>query len=108
MERSAPFTCLGSRAQFKYFPVILLLLFCLLGTAVDLVVSFASPFDNPGAAAGAVSFMQTEAGAARITQTCQELLSVVEDSQSYSCEILDAVDMVILQFPPNAGIIRRT
>ncbi|CDJ48374.1 subtilisin-like protease TgSUB2, putative [Eimeria brunetti] len=79
---------------------------------LDLVVCFASPLDgnSEGERKGeqtegeAVSFMQTSAGAARIVQTCEELLSVLEDRKGFSCEILEAVDVVILQFPPTADL----
>ena len=82
-----------------------------MGFAVDLVVCFASPLDGNSeekrtATEGEpVSFMQTSAGAARIVQTCEELLSVLEESKGFSCEILEAVDIVILQFPPAAGTL---
>ncbi|CDI86272.1 subtilisin-like protease TgSUB2, putative [Eimeria praecox] len=77
---------------------------------LDLVVCFTSPLDGKSEEKGAetegeaVSFMQTSAGATRIKQTCEELLSVLEERKGFSCEILEAVDIVILQFPPNADL----
>lgn len=70
---------------------------------VDLMVSFSSPLDDPQTASEGTSFMQTQEGAARIMQTCDELLSVLTEKANHTCEILEAVDMVILQFPPTAG-----
>ncbi|XP_026189928.1 uncharacterized protein LOC34618997 [Cyclospora cayetanensis] len=69
---------------------------------IDLVVSFASPLDSPQTAAGGTSFMQTKEGAESIKHLCDELLSVLEDGTNYMCEILWAVDMIILQLPPHA------
>ncbi|CDJ36074.1 subtilisin-like protease TgSUB2, putative [Eimeria mitis] len=75
---------------------------------LDLVVGFTSPLDGSSegtdADGTAASFMQTSAGAARIAQSCDEVLSVLEDREGFSCEILEAVDVIILQFPPSADL----
>ncbi|KAL8270567.1 hypothetical protein Esti_005538 [Eimeria stiedai] len=73
-------------------------------TPLDVVVSFSSPLDNPQIAAQSQSFMQTKEGGDRILQTCEELLSVLEERTNYTCEVLEAVDMVILRFPPTADV----
>ncbi|KAL8431299.1 hypothetical protein ACSSS7_005384 [Eimeria intestinalis] len=71
-------------------------------TPLDVVVSFESPLDNPETAAQSQSFMQSKEGGERILQACEELLSVLEQRTNYTCEVLEAVDMVILGFPPTA------
>ncbi|KAL8446867.1 hypothetical protein Emed_004746 [Eimeria media] len=73
-------------------------------TPLDVVVSFESPLDNPETAAQPQSFMQTKEGGTRILQTCEELLSVLEERTNYTCEVLEAVDMIILRFPPTADV----
>ncbi|KAL8438014.1 hypothetical protein Efla_003554 [Eimeria flavescens] len=71
---------------------------------LDLVVSFQSPLDNPETAGDVTSFMQTKEGSDRILGTCEELMSVLEERKHYTCEVLEVVDMVILQFPSTADL----
>lgn len=70
---------------------------------VELVITFRSPLDAAENLENATSFMQTDLGASKVQELCSDVLSSVKNAAGFSCEMLAAVDMAVLQIPPSAG-----
>lgn len=75
---------------------------CLL--AAEVVITCRSPLDAAETMAEATSFMQTELGGAKIQGVCSDVLSSVNNAAGFECEMLTAVDMLVLQIPSSAGM----